>query len=130
LTISLKIRIRLETIAVFSILQRVKEGSIQLLWSFILDYENSLNPDEDIRQEIQQLSVLAGETIHSDEAILKSAQEFEKHGIKPIDALHLSCAIKGGADYFLTCDDKIIKRVADINMKVINPLWFIEEMEV
>lgn len=124
-----QVRIRIETIAVFSVLQRIKEGGLRLLWSFILDYENSLNPDDDIRQEIEQLSVLALETILPDEEILESAQNFEKHGIKPRDALHLACALKGGAEYFLTCDDKIIKRATDINMKVINPVMFVEETE-
>jgi len=125
-----QVRIRLETIAVFSILQHIKEGDLQLLWSFILDYENSLNPNTDIRQEIEQVSALAGETILPDDVILTSAQAFEKQGIKPRDALHLACAIKGGADYFLTCDDKIVKRATDINMKVINPVMFVEETEV
>ena len=125
-----QVRIRLETIAVFSILQRIKEGDLQLLWSFMLDYENSLNPNIDIRQEIEQVSALAGNTIMPDDAILISAQTFEKQGIKPRDALHLACAIKGGADYFLTCDDKIVKRATDINMKVINPVMFVEETEV
>jgi predicted nucleic acid-binding protein len=125
-----QVRIRLETIAVFSILQRIKKGDLQLLWSFMLDYENSLNPNDDIHQEIEQVSVLAGETIMPDDAILISALTFEKQGIKPRDALHLACAIKGGADYFLTCDDKIVKRATDLNMKVINPVMFVEETEV
>ena len=124
-----QVRIRIETIAVFSLLQRIKEGDIRLLWSFVLDYENSLNPDEDIRLEIEQISALAGETILPDEEILKSAQNFEKQGLKPRDALHLACALKGGAEYFLTCDDKIIKRTTDLTMRVINPVIFVEETE-
>ena len=44
-----QIRIKLETIAVFAILQMVKMGKLKLVWSFILDYENSLNPYDDIR---------------------------------------------------------------------------------
>jgi len=125
-----QVRIRLETIAVFSILQRIKEGELQLLWSFVLDYENSLNPNTDIRQEIEQASALSVDTIMPDDVILISAQDFEKQGIKPRDALHLACAIKGGADYFLTCDDKILKRATDINIKVLNPVMFVEETEV
>ncbi len=96
----------------------------------MLDYENSLNPNTDIRQEIKQVAVLAHYTIRPDETILASAQAFEKQGVKPRDALHLVCALKGGADYFLTCDDKLIKRARNINIKVINPVMFVEEMEV
>jgi len=125
-----QVRIRIETIAIFSVLQHIKEGDIQLLWSFVLDYENSLNPNNDIRQEIEQISGLAFETILPDKDILESAQNFERQGIKPRDALHLACALKGGADFFLTCDDKIIKRAVDMNIKVINPVMYVEETEV
>ena len=125
-----QVRIRLETIAVFSILQHIKDGDLQLLWSFVIDYENSLNPYEDIRQEIAQISSLAAETIPPDEAILKSAQSFENMGLKPRDALHLACALKGGAEYFLTCDDKLIKKTMNVNLKVMNPVMFVEEVEV
>jgi predicted nucleic acid-binding protein len=33
------------------------------------------------------------------------------YGIKPLDALHLASAESGKADYFCTCDDKIIKKI-------------------
>jgi len=125
-----QVRIRLETIAIFSILQRIKDGDLRLLWSFMLDYENSLNPYDDVRVEIEQVAALTGETVRADKAILQSAQEFEKKGIKPRDSLHLACAIKGGADYFLTCDDKLIKRATDVKIRVMNPVMFVEEMEV
>lgn len=45
----MEVRIRLETIAIFSILQKIKSGDFGLLWSFVIDYENSLNPYDDIR---------------------------------------------------------------------------------
>jgi len=76
----------------------------------MIDYENSLNPYDDIRQEIEMVSAIANETIAPDESIVEKAKEFEAAGIKPRDALHIACALKGGAEYFLTCDDKLIKR--------------------
>ena len=56
-----QIRVRLETIAVFEILQMVKSGSLLLVWSFMLEYENSLNPYDDIRIEIESVFSLASE---------------------------------------------------------------------
>jgi hypothetical protein len=40
--------------------------------------------------------------------------------------------LKSGAEYFLTCDDKLIKKVSEleINLKIINPLIFFEDWEV
>ncbi len=125
-----QVRIRLETIAIFSILQRIKNGEFQLLWSFMIDYENSLNPFDDIRLEIEKMSSLARKTIFPDDAILKTAQGFEAHGVKPRDALHLACAIYGKAEYFLTCDDKLMKKAITPEIRVINPTRFIEETEV
>ncbi|MDR1811691.1 MAG: hypothetical protein LBQ87_02590, partial [Candidatus Fibromonas sp.] len=42
--------IRLETEAKLFIQQKVKENALELVWSFILDYENSRNPFEDRRE--------------------------------------------------------------------------------
>jgi hypothetical protein len=45
--------------------------------------------------------------------------------------LHLACAEVGGAAYFVTCDDDIIKRVRKnqniVKVAVFNPLEFILE---
>ena len=40
-----QVRIKLETIAIFEILHAMKAGYAHVVWSFILDYENSLNPN-------------------------------------------------------------------------------------
>jgi len=127
-----QVRIRLETIAIFSILQKIKNKELTLLWSFMINYENSLNPYEDVRQEIEMAASLAVESVTPDESVLTVAKEFESKGIKPRDSIHLACALKGKAEYFLTCDDKLIRRATtlDINIKIINPLRFIEDMEV
>ncbi|MBE7443868.1 MAG: PIN domain-containing protein [Planctomycetia bacterium] len=127
-----QVRIRLETIAIFSVLQRIKEGEFSLLWSFMIDYENSLNPYNDVRQEIEMASALANETVVPDDFIIAKAREFETIGIRPRDAIHLACALKGEAEYFLTCDKKLIKKSSElgINFKIMNPLKFIEDWEV
>ena len=126
-----QVRIRLETIAIFSIMQNIKSKELSLIWSFIIDYENSINPHDDIRQEVELLSSLASKTIFPGDAIATQAKKFESMGIKPRDALHIACALEAGADYFLTCDDKLIKKASKISgLKILNPIRFIEEMEV
>lgn len=59
--------------------------------------------------------------------ILVTAKDLELTGIKPRDAMHLACAVKGKADYFLTCDDKLIKKARFIkeDIVIINPIDFI-----
>lgn len=53
-----QVRIRLETIAIFSIFQKVKNKEFKLLWSFMLEYENSLNPYADVKQEIEMAACI------------------------------------------------------------------------
>jgi predicted nucleic acid-binding protein len=122
-----QVRIRLETIAIHSIIKMIKDKKVVLLWSFMLEFENSLNPYEDIRMEIEILSALASKHIDMVKDILTTARTFEFKGIKSRDAIHLSCAIKGHADYFLTCDDRLIKKGRFVKDKItiMNPIDFI-----
>lgn len=126
-----QVRIRLETISIFSIMQRIKKRELSLIWSFIIDYENSLNPYDDVRQEVEFLSSLASKSILPSDTIVTQAKKFESRGMKSRDALHIACALEAGADYFLTCDDKLINKASSIRgLKILNPIRFIEETEV
>ena len=53
--------------------------------------------------------------------------ELEKHGLKAVDALHGACAEQAGAEYFLTCDDRVIRRYNG-GMKAISPVEFVLRM--
>ncbi len=66
--------------------------------------------------------------------ILASARGLVKSvKIKPRDALHLACAETGKADYFVTCDDDLIRRfqrrrqTGKFGLKAINPVEFIRK---
>ena len=71
-----QVKIRFETIVIFSIFQKIKNKELKLIWSFMIDYENSLNPYDDVRQEIEMAASLAFKNITPDEAILNAAKEF------------------------------------------------------
>lgn len=122
-----QVRIKLETIAINVILKTIKSGRFTLLWSFMGEFENSLNPYDDVRIEIEMVSKLASEYVNMSDEILEAAKEMESVGIKPRDAVHLACAIKAKADWFLTCDDKLIKKARFIKDDIIitNPLDFV-----
>lgn len=122
-----QVRIKLETIAIHAILKIVKDREFTLLWSFMLEFENSLNPNEDIRTEIVMASSLSSENINTTDAILARAKDLESKGVKPRDSIHLACAVKGKADYFLTCDYKLIKKSQFIKdeVAIMNPVDFI-----
>ncbi|MEK6725371.1 MAG: PIN domain-containing protein [Deltaproteobacteria bacterium] len=122
-----QVRIKLETIAINAILKMIKSGKFALLWSFMVEFENSLNPYDDVRTEIDMLSKIASEYVNMSDDILEAAKEMESVRIKPRDAVHLACAIKAKADWFLTCDDKLIRKARFIKDDIIitNPLDFV-----
>ena len=63
------------------------------------------------------------------EEILKVASEIKKHGIKKIDSLHIACAVKAGANYFLTTDDGILSKASSIqDIRITDPIGFIKEV--
>ena len=98
----------------------------------MIDFENSLNPYLNNRAEISLMVSLAGHRIAPDEEIRKLARGYESKGIKPRDALHLGCAVYGGADSFITCDDKLVKRakLMQLSIQVMNPVDFSYALEV
>ena len=53
--------------------------------------------------------------ISCDEDILDRSQEFEKYGLMGMDAVHIACAEKAKADFFVTCDDNLIKKLKRID---------------
>lgn len=46
------IRIRLETEAKLAIQEEIRRGTYQLIWPYILDYENSKNPFQERKEQI------------------------------------------------------------------------------
>lgn len=117
-------RIWIETLAFSLILGLVESGQLELIRSPIHELENRQAPDPVRRQWVDTCLNLA--TIHQglDDRLKQSALAMERIGIKPLDALHLASAESAAADYFLTCDDRLIKRYKG-SLAVLTPLDFI-----
>lgn len=94
-------KVRLETEAKLEIQEQVRSGQVELVWSYILEFENSRNPNWNNKQSIK-----AWEKI----------------------ALHLACAKIADCDYFLATDQGILsKRVKFPEIKILNPIEYIIE---
>ncbi len=129
-----QMRIRLETVAIESLFNLIEEGKFTSLWSFILDYENSLNPFEDRRKVVESMSLICVESvIPSDTLLAMSKKIIEKANTPPRDALHLASAEAGNCKYFITCDDRLIRMIkaksgeTGIKVKPINPVEFVRK---
>lgn len=136
-----QMRIRFESMAIDILFELVEKGKYELIWSFILEYENSRNPFQDRMLHINSISNLCKETINPNDKIRLMAKDIVKFSnAKDKDALHLATAAYGICEYFITCDDKFIRTVEknrdDLkgiiqNIKLYNPIDFLrKEMDI
>ena len=124
-------RIRVETEAVFAILASVQQGAVVLLTSEALEFEISRTPDEQRRREATAILTLASERLTLSDAAEQLAQSLARDGLSAIDALHVALAATAGADYFVTADDRLLRRaksIADLNVMPISLLGLVAEI--
>lgn len=125
-----QIKIKLESEAKIFIQTKISNNKIQLAWSYILDYENDVNPFEERKDSMKKWKKYAVVDIEETETIIEKAKTVVNLGVKSKDALHVACAIAAKCDYFLTTDDRVIKKLKNFEeIAVINPLFFISFME-
>lgn len=124
-------RVVIETLEYLFLLSKIKKGDISLVSSFVLEDENSFNPYIDHKDIISDILKLVSTYIDYDEGLEKRAKEIEKIGIMGMDALHLACAEKSKSEFFVTCDDILVKKCKISNkmikLKVVQLIKFISE---
>lgn len=123
-----QIKIRLETEAKLYIQSCIREERFSLVWSFMLDYENSKNPYDEKRGLIAPWKEIAKAFCPPSKAVLSRAKGIMSLGIKHEDALHISCAVEMNCAYFITTDAKLTNKIV-ANIKIVNPIGFVAEME-
>jgi predicted nucleic acid-binding protein len=124
-------RIWFETLAFSIVLQMIETGEVELISSWVLEFENSRNPFAERRQWVTYYLSFASSVQEANDRIKKRATTLEKVGIDSIDALHIASAEVSGATHFLTCDDDILKKYTQLpekRLNVCNPVKFIMEM--
>jgi len=127
-----QVRILLEAEAVLGILSLCEAGMIELVSSDALVYENKQNPSPVRREYGYAVLAQARGIIRVTPDVKERASQFLRHGIKPLDALHLALAEAGAVDYFCTCDDRLrrrAKRIKGLKVKVVSPIELIQEVE-
>ena len=119
----------LESEAKLFIQKEILMGRFELAWSYILDYENSVNPYNDRKITIAGWRKIAVVDIDVSKEIIALANQIILKSIKKKDALHVACAITAKCQYFFTTDKKLLNKKID-EIILINPLDFIRELEV
>jgi predicted nucleic acid-binding protein len=124
----LQLKIKLETDAKLFIQQKILDGTYELVWSYILDFENNQNPYEERRNSIQSWRNIASFCCIETDDILSYAENLSYAGIKVKDALHIACAVYSHCDYFITTDKKLLNTFVK-EVKIESPLTFINYLE-
>ena len=100
----LQMRIHLDTEAKLHIQDMVKNNELELVTSYMLDYENAKNRFWHKRQAISEfLNENEAYYVSQDrnEEAIQIAEEIKKTGAKNADALHVACAILAISNYFI-----------------------------
>ena len=119
-----QLKISLQTQAKLQIQKEAILGECELIWSYVLDFENAENPFEFKRTAIQEWENVAKEMIVENEEIINLANGLKTKGLGTKDALHIACAIYAKADYFITTDDKVLNKNIDL-INIISPIDYI-----
>jgi len=116
--------IRIETEAKLLIQSEVLKGNMDLVWSFIIHYENNDNPFVDKKKQIALWESKSASIVTFNHEIQLQAESIMKLGIKTKDSLHIACAISANADAFITTDRKLLNKHVN-GIIITNPMDFI-----
>ena len=125
-----QLRIQMEALTCQYIFRMAEEKKLQLVWSFMHNDENILCPFIERKIEVLRLSNLCEIKIEPNEEIYNLAKQFQgKVKLSAKDAVHLACAFYSKAEFFLTCDDELIKHAKrlKLDIKIMNPVDYIRE---
>ena len=124
-----QIRIRLESEAKLKIQEEIRKGEFKLVWSYILDYENNMNPYQERKERIDGWKNYAETDVQEGNELIETAPVLNNKGFSKMDALHIACAIDADSEYFLTTDDGILKLSTAVDeIKINDPIGFLKEI--
>lgn len=126
-----QMRIYLETQAKLHIQDMVRKGQIELVTSYVLDFENSNNRSIQKKLAVEKfMKEYAAVYVSNknEKEIAKIADAIMETGIKEKDAYHVACAVIAGCNYFVTTDDRLLKYQTE-KINLVTPGEFIRRME-
>jgi len=122
--------VRLQTEAKLFVQDMIRGGELSLIWSAIMDVENAANPDMNRKVAVGDWKKLGFVDVSISERVESIADELALIGVKPMDALHVACAIEAEAEYFLTTDRALLRKMArNASMRVVDPVDFIRTLK-
>ena len=117
-------KVVVETLAKLYIQELILKHAFDLVWSYVLKFENSQNSVEAKRTAIAQWEKLSIQFVGKSAIIVEIAKKIAESGIQSADALHIACAINAHCDYLITVDKRMIK-YRDDRIVICSPIDFI-----
>ena len=103
-----------------------------ILGSDFLDMEIDMIKDVRKLDKVHRLYQLISEHVKATEAIFNRACELRGcSSLKNMDSLHIAAAEAGGAEIFLTVDDRLIRscKGVPVHVKICNPVNFVRRYD-
>ncbi len=130
---STQTRVAQEAEAVNHILTYCFSGHWYWIASDVLLDEVNRTPDLEERTQIKTWLTFADWTVHIGADEISRGIQLEALGFKERDALHLACAESGEVNFFLTTDDRLLRRAKRyrnrLHIHVENPYTWLRETE-
>lgn len=126
-----QMRIHLETQAKLHIQDMIRRDQIELVTSYVLDFENSNNRSIQKKMAIEKFMkdyATFYVSNKNEKSIEKTAVLIMSTGVKEKDAYHVACAIIAECDYFVTTDDRLLKYRSE-KIELVTPGELIRRME-
>ncbi|MDR3185116.1 MAG: PIN domain-containing protein, partial [Prevotellaceae bacterium] len=117
-------KIRFEAQAKLFIQGLVLGKEVELVWSYILKFENSKNLFSAKKNAIAQWEALSVMFVDASDEVVSLAESIVQTGVKVNDALHLACAITAGCSYCITVDNRMRKYRND-RIVICGPIEFL-----
>lgn len=114
------------------IIALIEQGIVELVSSEASLFETNRTVDTTRREFALEILAKSGLFVHVDTDVQTRAKELNAKGMMALDALHLASAESAGADYFCTCDDKLLKkakRLCAAGLKAVSPIELLEGIE-
>ena len=116
----------IEEMAKVFIQLKISNGDYELVWSDILDYEDSKNLYKDMYNHISKWKAISKIIVPSNDIVVNKAERYKLLGIKVNDSIHIASSVIGKCDYFITVDNDLLNKSKFISdIKIISPYHFI-----
>ena len=124
-----QLRVRLEAEAMIALIELCESGRLDLVASAAHQIENAQNPYPERRAHAADVLSVARCYAPTSSEVAARAAEYERGGVKRLDALHLASAVASGAVFFCTTDDRLLRRGREAETggtSVVSPLDLIQ----